>query len=172
MRSPVADLVNKVFINERPLNMASWSKEEDVTWEDYMKCTTFAATAEGNLETGTNAYLTFAYPNQVFGKDNVCCSPCFKSCFLVDLEDAVALGEHYRRAREASHLIGYPIKMDLKHDEDWPDDAIGKSWLAAAEDIETFISWVANDSLLFFIRADEDRKNRIIHGVLDMHGCP
>lgn len=84
--------------------------------------------------------------------------------FYVESQDAVALGEHFRKARTAMRKIGFPVKM--MHREFNDDSDIAKTWLAAAGDVDTFLSWAESEDFPFRLCDAEDRVMSIINHIL------
>jgi len=146
VRSEKIGLVDKVFGTERSSFLKDWTEEEKaVTWNDMMKCTFIAQTREGIVETGSEIHYYFQYPKQIFGDVQVCCSPAFSSTFLVDPQDATALGEHFYLCYTAMAAIGFPITLAIIHNDDWPVSAIADTWWAASgNNLGKFLDWIRN----------------------------
>ena len=171
MRSPKIELVNKVFHTRRPQKVsAEWKEEDKVTVKDLLECYSFVRDGDREVEEagrrGSVQYL-FQFPNQVFGgdMDDYCCSPCFNSKCIVDPNDAVSLGNHFRKARETMASIGFFIVMDIRDLEDWPNLQIAKLWLAIADgSIQSLEAWIYVGEAPFSIRLnnDSDRRERIL----------
>lgn len=162
VRSPKLALVDKVFAVPRPPTLDDWNEVDSVNYQDMMDCISFVAQEDLDDETRTAVQFVFDYPGQVYGCEDVCCSPCFRLRFDILAKDAAPLGTYFRKARRAMAAIGFPISMDMRHQEAWPDVAIGKAWFAAAGSINVFTQWLENDALPFVVRVDEDRRDRII----------
>lgn len=170
IRSPKIELVNKIFtISRIPLPFL-WREEEAVTWQNMVDCISFAQTREGSQESGSAVEYYFQFPKQVFGGDaNVCCSSCTELKFVVDPEDATALGEHFHQSYEAMAKLGFPIQFGVMHQEDWPDSALAKAWYAACgKKIDTFKKWMRQEDSGILFKLDGHTKDHIIDLVYEM----
>lgn len=149
VRSSDNDLVEKVFMEERSSELEEWTEEEKkVKWRDYTRCISFpAAKTRNDPDTGSTVYYAFEFPSQVFGSADVCCSPALKLRFSPGKEDAVVLGKHFRKCRDAMTAIGFPIDMDIKHPENWSDETIAVVLGSVAGNFDTLEEWVEDDTV-------------------------
>jgi hypothetical protein len=169
-RSPHNELIDKVFLKKRSDKLKEWTEDErQVTWTDFAKCTSFPASTQALDPTeGSTVFYSFEFPNQVYGSADVCCTPALRVRYMVDERDAVSLGEHYRKCRDAMASIGFPLEFDFKRPQNWSDSAIAKAiWAAAEEDIETIEDWREN-SFPFRLRVPHDRFDRIMDRIYEL----
>lgn len=167
LRSPDSELVKKVFIRQRSKYLEEWSDEEKVTTSDFFKCISFRPfTPLSNSNTMSSVYYAFKFPNQVFGSDTVCCSAALKLRFSAKAEDAVALGDHFRKCYYAMEAIGFPITLDLIRPDNWPDADLVKMLVAAAGDVQNIMN--ENEHISICFRMDDDRRDRILCLVAEM----
>jgi hypothetical protein len=163
-------LVDKAFTVRRSSILEEWEEREIVKWEDMMDCISFRKPLAPFHSQGTSTEYAYAYAGQIFGRENVCCSPCLVLRFDSVPKDAIALGLQFgkAKARRAMASIGFDIGMDMRNQEAWPDAAIGKVWFAAAAgDISTFSSLLESSAPArpFTVRVEEDRFNNIVRSV-------
>lgn len=155
------DLINKVFTKPRSPKLEDWPQGEVVQMSDMMECISFRTTKVPAEGTGMSVQYLFLHTGQALGCEDLCCSPCLKMRFNIDPKDAIALGLHFRKARQAMAAIGFAIVMDMLEQEAW----LGQTWFAAAGSINTFAQWLKNDTLPFSVRVDEDRYIDIVRNV-------
>lgn len=103
------ELVNKIFHATRTPFCFTWSEEETVTWKDLDGCLSYKPTKMGNQATGSNVSYYFKYSKQVFGGEELCCSPIYHSK-IIHPSDAKAVGDHFHKCYKAMLTLGFPIK--------------------------------------------------------------
>ena len=77
-------------------------------------------------------------------------------------ENADELGKHFSKTRTAMKCVGIDLKLEIHTPCFWPDDAIAKTWLSAAEeDGQRLLDWLSEGTVISTYRIPTDRLCRI-----------
>ena len=170
IRSPKIELVNKVFMQQRPIFLKSWKDDgKRVVQQDFLDCISFRrAHVETDIETSSVIRYLFQYHKQVFpGEASVCCSPCLSLELPLDPGDANVMGEHFRKCYQSLAAVGLLVELCIIHVDDWPDEAFAEAWWAAAgKDMHTFQKWISENNTPLSPRLDSRRLIRVVSLVL------
>jgi hypothetical protein len=149
IRSPKIELVNKVFVEERPIFLKSWKGDgERVVVQDFLNCISFRrAHDKTNPETSSIIRYLFQYQKQVFPGEYVCCSPCLNVELPLDPGDANAMGEHFRKCHQSLAAVGFLVELCIVHVDDWSDEAFAEAfWAATGKEMHTFQKWITENN--------------------------